>query len=354
MFNATLTQSEASCSTQLYYMLVMLCNGTALTRVVNAGAQEGLEAWRCLVLHHEPTSLTPQCGSVARALELQLRGRDGGSSGTARPRHRPLRESERRDVPRDVARRTVETTLCPQQCSVDHVGDSESRDRQCQTRTSCSSTPQAMDLSAHGTQELDSFPERQIAAKAKAKDKGKPKDTAPTTPCPIRGKTAGTTSLMVGRTSSARTGARAKTPANIQHQGNKDKKSAKCWNCNGTGRLFQRFSEEDTELDGCGESRTTVFIQWCNRRDNVEWFLLECLRGRDRAEQLRIKEGVLVTGIDSGAARSLVLAGEISGYPVERDSEAGRVCTSAIGEREFDQGKQRGLGLELWTAKSEA
>ena len=29
-----------------------------------------------------------QCGSVARALELQLRGRDGGSNGTVRPRDR--------------------------------------------------------------------------------------------------------------------------------------------------------------------------------------------------------------------------------------------------------------------------
>ena len=61
-----------------------------------------------------------------------------------------------------------------------------------------------------------------------------------------------------------------------------------------------------------------------------------------------------MTGIDSGAARSVALAGEISGYPVERDSETGRVYTSATGERVFDQGKQRGLGLELWTAKSAA
>ena len=49
------------------------------------------------------TDLTDaQYGSVARALELQLRGRDGGSNGTVRPRHRPLRESERRDVPRNI------------------------------------------------------------------------------------------------------------------------------------------------------------------------------------------------------------------------------------------------------------
>ena len=51
--------------------------------------------------------------------------------------------------------------------------------------------------------------------------------------------------------------------------------------------------------------------------------------------------GVLVTGIDSGAARSEVLAGEILGYLVERDSETGRVYTSATGEREPDQGEQQ-------------
>ena len=54
--------------------------------------------------------------------------------------------------------------------------------------------------------------------------------------------------------------------------------------------------------------------------------------------------GVLVIGIDSGAARSVVLAGEIPGYSVERESETGRVYTSATGERVFDQGKHQIMG----------
>ena len=74
MLNATLTQSEASCSTQLYFMLVMLCKGTALTRVVNAGAQESLEAWRCLVLHHESTSLTHSAGLLQEFLNFSFEG----------------------------------------------------------------------------------------------------------------------------------------------------------------------------------------------------------------------------------------------------------------------------------------
>ena len=67
--------------------------------------------------------------------------------------------------------------------------------------------------------------------------------------------------------------------------------------------------------------------------------------------------GVLVTGIDSGAARSVVHAGEIPGYPVMRDSETGRVDTPATGERVLDHGrhcildtvdvKVRGLNIRL-------
>ena len=53
-------------------MLVMLCMGTALTRVVNAGAQEGLEAWRALVLHHEPTSLTRSAGLLQELLNFSF------------------------------------------------------------------------------------------------------------------------------------------------------------------------------------------------------------------------------------------------------------------------------------------
>ena len=38
VLNATLTQVEVSCSTQLYFMLVMLCKETSLTRGANADA----------------------------------------------------------------------------------------------------------------------------------------------------------------------------------------------------------------------------------------------------------------------------------------------------------------------------
>ena len=53
---------------------------------------------------------------------------------------------------------------------------------------------------------------------------------------------------MVGRTTSPRTKARAKTPANNKQQANKDKKSAKCWNCNGTGHYSEDFPKKKQSL----------------------------------------------------------------------------------------------------------
>ena len=54
--NAALTQDQIHHSTQLYYILIMLVEGPALTRVINAGHGQGLNAWRALVAEYEPKS----------------------------------------------------------------------------------------------------------------------------------------------------------------------------------------------------------------------------------------------------------------------------------------------------------
>ena len=74
----------------------------AVTREVKAGAQEGLEAWRYLVLHHEPTSLTRSAGLSQELLNFSFAGETAARMEQFWPRHRPLRESERRDVPRNL------------------------------------------------------------------------------------------------------------------------------------------------------------------------------------------------------------------------------------------------------------
>lgn len=48
----------------------MLCKPTALMRLVNAGIQEGLEAWRSLVEAHDPSSLARLAGFVQELLSF--------------------------------------------------------------------------------------------------------------------------------------------------------------------------------------------------------------------------------------------------------------------------------------------
>ena len=42
VLNASLPHDQAQLSAQLYYILIMVCKSTALTRVVNAGPSEGI------------------------------------------------------------------------------------------------------------------------------------------------------------------------------------------------------------------------------------------------------------------------------------------------------------------------
>ena len=164
MLNATLTQSEASCSTRLYYMLVMLCKGTALTRVVNAGAQEGLKAWRCLFLHYEPTSLTRSAGLLQELLNFSFEGETAArmaqsstATSTATRKQAARRSQNIRigvalrmlpDGPMLVLNSARLTTWVTLKAEIDSVR---------RAQAVASSAPQPMDLSAYGAQELDSF-----------------------------------------------------------------------------------------------------------------------------------------------------------------------------------------------------
>ncbi len=69
-----LDQSEVKASTTLYYVLLMLCRGPAMDRVVNSGVGEGLEAWRQLVLRHEPRQRSRYAGQMMELLSWSFAG----------------------------------------------------------------------------------------------------------------------------------------------------------------------------------------------------------------------------------------------------------------------------------------
>ena len=215
MLNAMLTPAEVPCTTQLYSMLVMLRRGTAQTRVVNAGAQEGLEAWRCLVLHHEPTSLTRSAGLLQELLNFSFESETVSRMAQFDRDIDSCQKASGETFPENI-RIGVTLRMLPDGPLKQHLVLNSARLTSCEflkaeidnvrrAEAAASSTPQPMDLSAYGAQNLDAFLKGKSRGKGKVKDKGKPRDNVPTTPCSICGKagilkkTAGTTSPVVGR-----------------------------------------------------------------------------------------------------------------------------------------------------------
>ena len=55
-------------------MLMMICESTALTRVVNCGNGRGLDAWRALMRYHEPKSMSRHTGLLQVLLNYSFDG----------------------------------------------------------------------------------------------------------------------------------------------------------------------------------------------------------------------------------------------------------------------------------------
>ena len=75
MLNAVLPDDETvQLSAKLHYWLIQTCRGQAMDVVVNAGAQEGLEAWRQLHARYEPLATTRFAGQLMGLLGWDFSG----------------------------------------------------------------------------------------------------------------------------------------------------------------------------------------------------------------------------------------------------------------------------------------
>ena len=96
----------------------------------------------------------------------------------------------------------------------------------------------------------------------------------------------------------------------------------KCWNCNAHRHVAKDCPKKKQSLSAGGATGDTT----------LSGFFLSAFEEQAEPNSFESKTAdVLVTGIDSVAAISLVPTGEILGSPFERDSETGRVYTSATG-----------------------
>ena len=73
--NATiLEEKDRAASTQLHWMMLMICKGAALNIVFLAGDSEGLEAWRQLTEKYEPKMRTWFAGQLMSILSISFQG----------------------------------------------------------------------------------------------------------------------------------------------------------------------------------------------------------------------------------------------------------------------------------------
>ena len=69
-----LKENDRAASTQLYWVMLMICKCAALNIVVLAGDSEGLEAWRQLTEKYEPKMRTRFSGQLMSILSFSFQG----------------------------------------------------------------------------------------------------------------------------------------------------------------------------------------------------------------------------------------------------------------------------------------
>ena len=74
--NAHLEPAQAQRSAQLYYILALLCEGRAQTKVSNMMMGEGLELWRQLAQSYEPKTGARSAGLLIKILQFEFDGHD--------------------------------------------------------------------------------------------------------------------------------------------------------------------------------------------------------------------------------------------------------------------------------------
>ena len=74
VLNVDMEPDEADRSSQLYFMLVLVCRDRALDVVINAGEQEGYEAWRQLALRYGGRERTGYAGQLVGILGWDFSG----------------------------------------------------------------------------------------------------------------------------------------------------------------------------------------------------------------------------------------------------------------------------------------
>ncbi|CAK0865658.1 unnamed protein product, partial [Prorocentrum cordatum] len=357
VLNATLPDDQVRFSSQLYYMLVMLNKGLSLDRIVSAGVNEGLEAWRTLVTFHEPQSRTRAAGLLQELLSWDFEG-DVPSKLIAFDRNvKRYEQAVGTEFPDDIkigilVRSLKEgplrhhLLLNSQRLNTWELVKAEVENlRRAQTATTASTgtgpTPMDIDslarqLAALGFKGGKNGKGGNGKGRGGKAGKGKGSDNLPTKPCPICGKT-GTwkrdcwwnTTAASGKAPPKGGGGRGRGRGKGEAKGGGGPKPKPCWTCGSTAHLAKdcpvaKKSGAPGEMGEPGppEGLGGLFLA-----------ALDLSAMSSSCETARF-------GIDSGAAVAAIPRALGTDYPItERPS--GAQYLSATGEPIPDEGQRK-------------
>eukprot|EP00971_Amphidinium_carterae_P046144 908413-Amphidinium_carterae.2 len=344
--NTVLSADQAAASTQLYYLLIMSCRDSALTRIVNVGVAEGLLAWRALCRHHNPSSAARHASLLLDLLAFSFEG-DVQARLEEYDRVVAQYESITKQRLQDDIRLGVVIRQLPEGPLRQHIllnldrYNSYSKVKEeviavVRAQSAAMSAPMPMDISAMGAQQT-----KGSWGKGSGKgDKGKKgKD----------GKTWGGQNPKGGKDKGkggkGRGGAgqpqqqKGQQPPQQQQQQRNANSNRKCWNCGKKGHLQSECRQRPAVagLDGQDSQQQNEPAPLSSLY--LAAVSLHTPHGHTPPvrEQLRL-------GVDSGSAATVIPATTLPQFPTAKDEITGRTYSSATGQSIKDLGMSHVYG----------
>eukprot|EP00971_Amphidinium_carterae_P319662 6353145-Amphidinium_carterae.1 len=303
--NLALSVDASSASQTLYYILIMLCKGSALTRVVNSGTAEGLQAWRSLCRFYELKTATRHASLLLEVLNFDFQGE---------PQERIAAfdrvVSRCKLAAGEVVGSKVKVGLILKQLPdgglKQHlVLNLERWDTYEKLRSEVENIARAQAAAQHSTIPMDLHAINPTkggsgikGGKAKGGKGGSNNDA-----CRICGKTG----KGKGKKGSGKDGSKG-------GKQERDKSKTKCWKCGKTGHLAKecRSGGAHSLTESGGDHAPPP---------PVSGLFLAALHSKGSIHA--VSRGRVVLGIDSGAAASVIMDEVAADFPVVKDGAAG-------------------------------
>ena len=370
VMNVSFNDVERKASLQLYHLLIMTCQGSALNRVVNSGQSQGLKAWRSLTQFYDPNSKPRK---VALLMELLSFSFEGDLTSRIESYERELQRYHSlsgRDLDEDVKVGIVLKQLPPGSLKDHLVLNADKFDTWAKVREELEIVRRAtMTSSSSVPMDVDSLTKQLNALGYQVKGKGKGKkpgsgarDGVPKEVChtckkaghkaedcwynpdapPHGGKGGG---KVPG---GGKGGGRGGCSVSASRPG--DKSQVKCWNCGNKGHTSRECKKpkklhalEDGEPEAADAIGEPAQVSSLSADIDSLWLcgLADCAPNCGLCAVEGSKPTKFRASVDSGAAVTALPEDLAPDYPVVKDKDYGKSYYSATGEEVKDQGLKK-------------